>query len=265
MDLLERVPKLNLPVRKAIIQKRNSLPAQRFMCWNDLLEVPGIGPVVLQCMKVYCKDPAASSDILREQPTAGLPTTLGPASSASASGANQVLMVGSNTADQFFVPNLPQQLMVLWTKTRAKRAGEMYQDSGCNRCVAGPDVHKEMHEFLAAYGIVPVQLNKQEEFIFGNNQVEMSDCAFQYVVFLDGKLRGAIDIARIPVPCPGLYSKRMMKMWKYRLDFEKEETVVGAFGLTYPFKDGIPILDIFQMPDSLNNHLASGLTRTTST
>ena len=128
----------------------------------------------------------------------------------------------------------------------------MYQDSGCNRCVAGPDVHKEMHEFLAAYGIVPVQLNKQEEFIFGNSQVEMSDCAFQYPVFLDGKLRGAIDIARIPVPCPGFYSKRMMKMWKHRLDFEKEETVVGAFGLTYLFKDGIPILDIFQMPDRLS-------------
>ena len=87
--------------------------------------------------------------------------------------------------------------------------------------------------------------------MFGNNQVEMSDCSFSYPVFLDGKLVGAIDIARLPVPCPGLYSKKMMKQWKHVLDFDAQVTHIKEFDLTYPFKDTVPILDIFQMPDEL--------------
>ena len=39
---------------------------------------------------------------------------------------------------------------------------------------------------------------------------------------------------------------------KHILDFEKQETRIGAYGLSYPFKDSVPILDIFQMPDRLD-------------
>ena len=42
-----------------------------------------------------------------------------------------------------------------------------------------------------------------------------------------------------------------MKQWRHTLDFEKQETYIGEFGLTYPFKDTIPILNIFQMPSRL--------------
>ena len=42
-----------------------------------------------------------------------------------------------------------------------------------------------------------------------------------------------------------------MKQWKHVLDFDKQETRIGEFGLTYPFKDTVPILDIFQMHDRL--------------
>ena len=152
---------------------------------------------------------------------------------------------------QAYIPNLPPQLLTLLAHSTGKSAGDMYQDSGCNRRVAGPDAHDQMHQFLEPFGIFPVKLNKQEEFIIGNNQVEMSDCAFQYPVFFDGKLVGSIDIARIPVPCPALYSKRMMKLWKHVLDFDKQITRIGSFGLTYPFKDSVPLLDVFQMPDRL--------------
>lgn len=147
-----------------------------------------------------------------------------------------------------YIPNLAPQLLTLWAKTRSGNPGEMYQDSGCNRCVGGPEVHDAMQEFLKPYGIIPIRLDKREEFIFGNNQVEFSDCAFVYPVFLDGILRGSIDIARIPASCPALYSKGMMKQWRHKLDFEKQETHIGEFGLTYPFKDTVPILNIFQMP-----------------
>ena len=153
---------------------------------------------------------------------------------------------------KFYIPNLPLQLMTLLAQATEKRAGDMYQDSGCNRCVAGPFAHEQMHQFLAPYGIIPVKLHKQEEFIFGNNQVEMSNCAFQYPVFFDGKLVGSIDIVRSPVPCPALYSKRMIKLWEHVLDFDKQITKIGSFGLTYPFKDSVPMLDIFQMPDRLS-------------
>ena len=145
----------------------------------------------------------------------------------------------------------PPLLMTLWTRD-TRSPGEMYQDSGCARSCAGPEVHEAMHRFLAQYGIVPVQIFKREEFLFGDNKVETSDCSFQYPMFLNKRLTGAIDIARLPVPCPGLYSKQMMIQLKHVLDFDKQETRIGAYGLSYPFKDSVPILDIFQMPDKLD-------------
>ena len=80
----------------------------------------------------------------------------------------------------------------------------------------------------------------------------MSDFSFICPVYLDGKLVGAVDIARLLVPCPGLYSEEMMRQWKHILDFDKQETFVKEFGLTFPFKDTVPILDIFQMPEKLS-------------
>lgn len=149
---------------------------------------------------------------------------------------------------------LPPQLVVMFTESSEHFPGEMYQDSGCARSCGGPEVHARMHAFLDKYGITPVQVFKKEEFIFGNNQVEWSDCSFQYPVFFNGVLRGAIDIARLPVSCPALYSKRMMKQWKHILDFDNQETRIGEFSLTYPFKDSIPVIDIFQMPDRLTKN-----------
>ena len=260
VDQLERVPKLNLPVRKAIVLKRSNLPGQRFTSWDQLLEVPGIGSVILKTMKVFCMDPATSPTQERQQPTMGtsstsgnpLPTPTGSPEVLGPGDSNPVLMVGCPTEDSpYYIPELPIKLMTLWTQTAGIRPGELYQDSGCARSCAGPDVHTKMHDFLKPYGIVPIQVNKQEEFIFGNNQVEMSDCSFIYPVYLNGKLQGAIDIARLPVPCPGLYSKKMMKQWKHVLDFDTQETHIKEFNLTYPFKDTVPILDIFQMPTRL--------------
>ena len=87
--------------------------------------------------------------------------------------------------------------------------------------------------------------------MFGNAQVELSTCAWLYPVFLGGKLVGAVDIADIPPECPMLWSKRMMHDWKHVLDFANQQTIVGKFGLSVPFTDGIPILNIFEIPDNL--------------
>ena len=48
-----------------------------------------------------------------------------------------------------------------------------------------------------------------------------------------------------------LWSKRMMHDWKHVLDFANQQTIVGKFGLSVPFKDGIPILIILEIPDNL--------------
>ena len=96
------------------------------------------------------------------------------------------------------------------------------------------------------------KLDKQEEFVFGNGKSEMSDCAFSYPVFLDGKIVGSIDIAQIPVDCPALFSKRMMKEWHMLLDFAKQVTTIGRFNCVIPFLNTVPVLDVFQMPDNLD-------------
>ena len=79
-----------------------------------------------------------------------------------------------------------------------------------------------------------------------------SPTAFQYPVFFDGTLVGSIDVARMPVACPALFSKRMMVESKHVLDFAKQTTYIGAFDLQYPFENSIPVLDIFQLPPSLD-------------
>ena len=141
------------------------------------------------------------------------------------------------------------QLLVLWTQSQDTKPGEMYEDSGCNRCVAGKDVHKTWQRYLAEYGLKAERLDKQEEFVFGNGKSEMSDCAFNYPVFLSGRIVGSIDVARIPVDCPALFSKRMMKTWKMTLDFEKQLTRIGEFKCTVPFRNTVPVLDVLQLPE----------------
>ena len=80
----------------------------------------------------------------------------------------------------------------------------------------------------------------------------MSDCALEYPVFFDNELCGSLDMARIGVRCPALYSNGMMKTWKHVFDFDKQTTRIGAFNKEYPFRNGIPILEIFQIPDQVD-------------
>ena len=142
--------------------------------------------------------------------------------------------------------------LTLWAQTSQQKPGKMYQDRGCCRCVAGYDVHDVWQRYLSSQGLTPARLNKKEELIFGTCKVEISDCAFQYPFFFEGTLKGSIDVARIPVACPALFSKRMMRERKHFLDFEKQMTTIGAFKLQYPFENSVPILDIFQLPRTLN-------------
>ena len=182
-------------------------------------------------------------------PTQG-PQTLAP---PVPSGGYPVLMVNTvePPMEKHHVGSELGQSLVLWTQTQDAKAGEMYEDSGCNRCVAGHDVHETWQKYLSQRGLRAERLEKQEEFVFGNGKTEMSDCSFNYPVFIKGKLVGSIDIARIQADCPALFSKRMMKEWKMTLDFDKQETVIKSLDCVFPFKNTIPVLDIFQLPEAV--------------
>ena len=148
IDALERIPKLSLPVRQAIIKKRNSLPAQRFTCWEELLDVPGLGATMLRSLKVFCQDPS-------------IPT----ATEATSGMANRVLVVSSSTTEdteRHQMTTAIQQLLTLWTRTNENKPGNMYQDSGCNRCVAGKEVHAAWQRYLAKLGLSAVRVEKVE-------------------------------------------------------------------------------------------------------
>ena len=68
---------------------------------------------------------------------------------------------------------------------------------------------------------------------------------------MNGEAVRVIDIASGKVPCPALWSKRMMNEWKITLDFEKKQTYTKKHNVYIPFKDDIPIIQIFQLPDAI--------------
>ena len=67
-----------------------------------------------------------------------------------------------------------------------------------------------------------------------------------------GKFQGAIDVARISKPCPALFSKKMMAEWEVMLDFAKNTTAIRKHKVELPFKDSIPVIDIFDLPELLD-------------
>ena len=127
------------------------------------------------------------------------------------------------------------------------RSGEMMADSGCERGVCGPKGHQEMREFLRKIGLKPVKVDKQEEFQFGDGEVVMSDCAFLYPCFLQNKYVGYVRIARVSVPCPPLFSKEMLKEWKCNLRFHDQALDITRFGVTVPFRQGSPVINILDI------------------
>ena len=133
--------------------------------------------------------------------------------------------------------------LILFCK-EVKVPGQMWFDTGCRRCVSGPDDHDLFQKKLLKIGIVPLKINKQEEFIFGDAKTAVSDCAFVYPTFLNGKFASVIDMARVPVPCPALFSLQMAKQWHCITDHCLEEVVVQKHGRRFPFHKGTPYLNV---------------------
>ena len=97
---------------------------------------------------------------------------------------------------------------------------------------------------LASLGLKPLVIMKQEEFIFGDGKVDASDCAFIYPALLDGQFKGTIDMARVQVPCPALFSLKMAKAWDCMTYHAGEKLYIKKFDKEFPFVNGTPIVNI---------------------
>jgi hypothetical protein len=126
-----------------------------------------------------------------------------------------------------------------------KKPGNLWFDTGCKRCVSGPDDHEKMTAHLAKYGLKPIRIDKQEDFIFGDGKTDTSKCAWSYPSFLDGRFVGAVDMAECTVPCPPLFSLKMAATWKCVTNHADKYMYIGAFDVKIPFRNGTPYLDIF--------------------
>ena len=140
---------------------------------------------------------------------------------------------------------------------KARLPGQMWFDTGCRRCVSGPEDHKKLQAALAKVGLKPMIIYKQEEFIFGDAKTATSDCAFVYPTFQNGKFSGVLDIARVPVPCPALFSLEAAKNWKCLTDHASECIIVQKFNRIWPFQDGTPYLNVLDYKDPNRVDLSS--------
>ena len=141
---------------------------------------------------------------------------------------------------------------VLITK-KSRAPGQLWFDTGCRRCVAGPEDHLKIRAELAKIGLKPMVINKQEEFIFGDAKTATSDLAFVYPSFQNGKFSGVMDMARVPVPCPGLFSLDLAKLWECITDHANEQLVVQKYKRVWPFEHGTPYLNMLDFtPETLD-------------
>ena len=127
---------------------------------------------------------------------------------------------------------------------QSQKPGLLWFDTGCKRCVSGPEAHRLIQQKLATIGLKPLKINVSEDFIFGDGKVDTSDCAFMYPSFLGNKFTGGVDMARCSVPCPPLFSLKLAKRWNCSTHHGRQELTVGKFDKTFPFVNGVPYVDI---------------------
>ena len=65
-------------------------------------------------------------------------------------------------------------------------------------------------------------------------------------------MKGTIDIARIPKPCPVLFSTDVLREWGGVMDLENQVTILRKLDSTQPFKEGIPFINIFSVIKELD-------------
>ena len=201
MDELRRIPKLTTDMQKDLIKLRHVHP-QGIRDWMEVRKVRGVGPNVMVQILIFCKDPATTplpavqpddsglypGDTLElpEMPAEGSSSGTDPelpglvfssSSNASTSGSSTSHPTG---VILHTVAVTPGQQTNKWHEVflaagSDEKPGQVMLDSGCFRCVAGKRTHTKMRDYLRQYGLNPLEINRVEEFVFGNCDTELSD------------------------------------------------------------------------------------------
>ena len=116
---------------------------------------------------------------------------------------------------------------VLQTTAKTLNLGDLWADSGCVRGVGGEDEHDKYRHYMSKLGLKPMVAQCNEQFQFGDGNVEIANKKYFYPVFIRGEYRGILDQASVPVNCPQLLSKMVMQnwMWIYALDLKRLESI----------------------------------------
>ena len=87
-----------------------------------------------------------------------------------------------------------------------------------------------------------------EQFQFGDGNVVASFKKYLHPCFLDGVYRGTMNQASVPVQCPQLLSKALMKTWNTDLCFGESMMKIHKFDYHKPFnKQDVPMVNIFEV------------------
>jgi DNA uptake protein ComE-like DNA-binding protein len=271
-------------LRNRIIFERDQLPDKQFRGWADLSHIEGLGPATLQTLKTYCVIKMAHRVL-----SAGISVETSTVSSALFDQMRTLMMgkeplqevVKDDDASKF--PMFPEVVDVpllekqgptdnttiaykvkntVFLMREARKPGFMWFDTGCLRCVCGPDDHLLMTKALEARGLKPEYKDKQEKFIFGDGATEWSTHNVIYPCFIAGKCVGSIDIAFVKVPCPPLFSLSMAAKWDCITNHKEKIVTLGKYDHKIPFKNGVtPYVDVFDFPENLDKSTVPNIFR----
>lgn len=94
----------------------------------------------------------------------------------------------------------------------------------------------------------PVFSTCSESFQFGNGEVTRAVQKVYYPDFLEGVYRGVLDQAEVPVDCPMLLSKMVLRKWDADMCFGKGVTRLNKFNVEVPFSHAdIPVINILDV------------------
>ncbi len=128
--------------------------------------------------------------------------------------------------------------------------GTLRSDTGCMKPVAHREVHKLQIAELKGYGVALVLVRKTDEFQFGDGEITVSKFGYIYPVIFQNIYRGHMFQASVDVPCPSLLALPVMNQWGLDICAGKGVIQIHKFGVTIPFEDGLPYVNIFVAKES---------------
>ena len=206
---LEDIDGLRAQQRIDIIALRTTLPNQKFEKLSQIRAVKGIGEKTMTLLRQWTKTlpgdesgPTVSRHpVLVGEHVCHLKNLVQSEESKVPFGFLSTEPIKEPTIFKKVTQQVQLRNLICLARERRK-PGTIWYDTGCRRCVAGPDEHKRMRDFLRTLGLQPVKREIFEEFVFGDGEVDRATVAWIYPVFFDGKFVGVLDIAECTVPCP---------------------------------------------------------------